>query len=144
MKRPDLKDYQTRPHHHYNLGDYSRDLNKHIDHLENKIALQELTKDSEDLGLYDDNKAIEKKAEEYSDDPGRRMDFYLGAVWAKGNKLIKEQEYTPPEFGSFKWLLTHAGYSKIDKLIKNDPDVKEALSHLLRIYIGDTEKDSNK
>lgn len=35
MTRPELKNYQTKAFHHFDMEKYAKDLNAYIDHLEN-------------------------------------------------------------------------------------------------------------
>ena len=52
MKRPELKDYQTKAFHHFDMDAYAKDLNKYIDYLENKHT-------------FPNSITIEKEAEKY-------------------------------------------------------------------------------
>ena len=45
--------------------------------------------------------------------------------------LSKAENYEPPEFGSFNWLYIQAGYQKLEKVMQEDTDIKDALKDLL-------------
>lgn len=44
---------------------------------------------------------------------------------------MNHEKYTPPTFGTMKWLSCQAGYQKVQKLIDKDGDIKLALKDML-------------